>query len=416
MNFLIVAGLVLSSGLCWAVTGFGQDARPGGALVPQARQRASIPRIPRQITDYDVERLLEQNDKNKDGKIGKGEAGEEFLSRSFGDFDTNSDGFLDTAELKNTNFRPKGGRMFLDAYDENRDGVLTKDEATHQALVRGFEKFDTDNSGTLSQAEMDEMRGLIIFGKPRLKTDGKGESLLKTAAPAAKPTPTAFKAGKFNEEKWEARQIEGWNLYINKQLIKVNKPVVEAAVTVLSRQLKEITMVVPADAVMKLKTVPLWFSPKYQRSEARAEYHNSAEWLKENGRDIVMAKGVEFTNIPNYIALSRGLRNIPLHELAHAYHDQALGYNNGLIAAAYQRAKAGGKYERVVRQDAASGRRWYDRHYALTDDREYFAESTEAYFSINDFYPFNRKELLAFDPVMFNLLTRLWGVSKDSSK
>ncbi len=414
MRFLIVTGLVLSSGLCWTATGFGQDAPPGEQLVPHARQPDRNPRIriSREITDYDVERLLEQYDKNKDGKIGEREAAERIWSRSFGDFDTNSDGFLDTAELKNTNVRPKGGRMFLEAYDENRDGFLTKDEATFPVLVRDFKKLDTDDSGTLSQAEMDEIRGAIIFGKPRLGTDGKGEGLLKTAAPAAKPTPADFKAGEFNEKKWEARQIEGWNLYINKQLIKGNKQVVEVAVRLLSRQLKEITKVVPADAVMKLKTVPLWFSPKYQRSEARAEYHPSAEWLKSNGRDVVMAKGVEFTNIPNYIAESRRMPNFPLHELAHAYHDQVLGYSNESIAAAYQRAKAGGKYERVLRQDAA-GRKQYDRHYALSDDREYFAESTEAYFSTNDFYPFNRKELFAFDPVMFNLLTRLWGVSKD---
>ena len=47
---------------------------------------------------------------------------------------------------------------------------------------------------------------------------------------------------------------------------------------------------------------------------------------------------------------------------------------------------------------------------------EYFAESTEAYFSKNDFYPFNKEELIAHDPVMFKLLTRLWGVAEDQPK
>jgi len=40
---------------------------------------------------------------------------------------------------------------------------------------------------------------------------------------------------------------------------------------------------------------------------------------------------------------------------------------------------------------------------------EYFAESTEAFFGTNDFYPFVRPELREFDPEMFNLLTKLWG-------
>ncbi|MFM7555866.1 MAG: hypothetical protein ACKPAH_11315 [Verrucomicrobiota bacterium] len=40
---------------------------------------------------------------------------------------------------------------------------------------------------------------------------------------------------------------------------------------------------------------------------------------------------------------------------------------------------------------------------------EYFAESTEAFFSRNDFFPFNRSELQQHDPAMDALLVRLWG-------
>ena len=39
---------------------------------------------------------------------------------------------------------------------------------------------------------------------------------------------------------------------------------------------------------------------------------------------------------------------------------------------------------------------------------EYFAESTEAYFSRNDFFPFTREELKKHDPAMFELLAKLW--------
>jgi hypothetical protein len=42
---------------------------------------------------------------------------------------------------------------------------------------------------------------------------------------------------------------------------------------------------------------------------------------------------------------------------------------------------------------------------------EYFAETTEAFFSRNDFYPFNRAELRQADPEMEELLGKLWGVS-----
>jgi dipeptidyl-peptidase-4 len=40
---------------------------------------------------------------------------------------------------------------------------------------------------------------------------------------------------------------------------------------------------------------------------------------------------------------------------------------------------------------------------------EYFAETTEAFFSRNDFFPFTRDELRRHDPAMHDLLARLWG-------
>ena len=49
------------------------------------------------------------------------------------------------------------------------------------------------------------------------------------------------------------------------------------------------------------------------------------------------------------------------------------------------------------------------RHYALSNHKEYFAEATEAYFYRNDFYPFVRAELLAFDPGLHELLVEFWG-------
>ena len=44
----------------------------------------------------------------------------------------------------------------------------------------------------------------------------------------------------------------------------------------------------------------------------------------------------------------------------------------------------------------------------MSNAKEYFAESTEAYFGVNDFYPFNRDDLKKHDPRMFELLGKLW--------
>jgi hypothetical protein len=121
---------------------------------------------------------------------------------------------------------------------------------------------------------------------------------------------------------------------------------------------------------------------------------------------------VEFTNIGKFEAETRRMPNFALHELAHAYHHRVLpqGFGNPDIKAAYEKAKAGGKYDRVERQDS-EGRKRMDRAYALTTPQEYFAETTEAYFSRNDFFPYVKEQLQPHDPEMFALLGKLWGVA-----
>jgi len=63
------------------------------------------------------------------------------------------------------------------------------------------------------------------------------------------------------------------------------------------------------------------------------------------------------------------------------------------------------KYESVLHIAGKS-----KRAYALNNDQEYFAECTEAFFGTNDFYPFVRAELQQHDPLMYQLLNKLWKV------
>jgi Mlc titration factor MtfA (ptsG expression regulator) len=143
---------------------------------------------------------------------------------------------------------------------------------------------------------------------------------------------------------------------------------------------------------------------------ARAEYHPGEAWLRDNGRNPLMVKGVEFTDIPIFEQELRRMPNFVLHELAHAYHDQVLGFDHPRVQALHAQAKAGGKYEKVLVQDAEGTRR-EGRHYALTNPMEYFAELSESYFGRNDFFPFDQAELRDHDPDMHALLGELWGVT-----
>jgi len=210
----------------------------------------------------------------------------------------------------------------------------------------------------------------------------------------------------------EAREISGWTLHVSKSLLTTNAQATARALELLESQLGEIVRNVPSSAVMDLRQVRLWISPEYPGVNPRAEYHPNADWLREHGRNPAMAKGVEFTNVRIFEAESRRMPNFTLHELAHAYHDRVLpgGFDNKQIKAAYEKAKAGGKYDNVE-QRCGDGRTAVGRAYAMTDPQEYFAESTEAFFSTNDFFPFVREELRRHDPEMFALLEKLWSLS-----
>lgn len=92
-----------------------------------------------------------------------------------------------------------------------------------------------------------------------------------------------------------------------------------------------------------------------------------------------------------------------LHELAHAFHDQKLGFDEPRVRQAYERFKQTGHGDAAL---LYNGKRV--KHYGLTNQKEFFAEMTESFFGVNDFYPFNRAELKETEPELFQLLTDIW--------
>lgn len=219
-------------------------------------------------------------------------------------------------------------------------------------------------------------------------------------------------AAAFADPVYETRTISGWTVHVRQELLKKDTKVATSkALRLLKKQLDEIVRDVPPGAVAELRKVPLWFSPEYVGDIPRAAYHPDPGWLKENGRNTAMAKGVEFTNVRIFERETARMPNFALHELAHAYHDRVLpgGFGNAEIAAAFEKAKMQGKYDNVERR-FGDGRNSKEKAYAMTNPMEYFAEVTEAYFSTNDFYPFTRKQLEKHDPEVVGLLKKLWGV------
>lgn len=219
----------------------------------------------------------------------------------------------------------------------------------------------------------------------------------KTAAPRSKPSVI------YPAREYTRRTVEGWTVHVHKDLRTTNKELGEKALKLLSAKLYDVTRAVPPKALAKLRKVHIWISANHPRVKAGC-YHPSRRWLADHGHEPAKAKSIEIGNAGNFVNWSNVQPAMMMHELAHAYHHQVLGYDDPDIKAAYKRAVESKSYEKVLYY---SGRT--KRAYAMNNDQEYFAELTEAYFGTNDFYPFVRPEVLKHDPRMYKVLQKLWG-------
>lgn len=202
---------------------------------------------------------------------------------------------------------------------------------------------------------------------------------------------------------YQREVIQGFTILINPEVL-THPPEVQAMRQEITSQLTMITQVVPTRALSALKNVRIWVEWE-NRPDGAAEFHPSAEWLQQHGYNPDKAGDVEISNVRNFVAWSQADQPwLMLHELAHAYHHHVLGQDYAAIEAAYQHAVTQKLYESVTYIHGNQ-----QRAYALTNQNEYFAELSEAYFGQNDFYPFTRSELQQYDPVGYQLMETAWG-------
>lgn len=232
------------------------------------------------------------------------------------------------------------------------------------------------------------------------------------SGPAAEnPPPQAGKPPPAPEVRFDpvVRDVQGWTVYVEPALMEgKHQEEGTRALAMLEDHLRRISILVPEEPLRKMQTLEIWIEHEHPRLKAM-QYHPSKGWLVRHGYDPRLAKKVHITRARELLSRSQLLKHpaVVLHELAHAYHDQILGFGQPDIIAAYEKAKESGSYENVL---LYTGKRV--RHYAMTDHKEYFAEGTEAYFYRNDFYPFVRAELEEHDPTLHGVLVQIWGPAK----
>jgi hypothetical protein len=228
--------------------------------------------------------------------------------------------------------------------------------------------------------------------------------LALTAFAAEKPAlPTAH----------TARDIEGWNIRVDDRLLKGDGTALGArALKLLNARLVAITFVVPDKALAKLRAVTIELDLDYG-GLSPMQYHPGADWLKENGYSETLAKCVHIPVADGFLSPfeNRRMPWVVLHELAHAYHDQVLGFEEPRVMAAWEKFRASGKYKSVLTSPGHMR-----EHYGQTNEKEFFAEMTEAYFGSNDFYPFVAGELKQAEPEIYALMADIWGALPERDK
>jgi hypothetical protein len=210
-------------------------------------------------------------------------------------------------------------------------------------------------------------------------------------------------------EAYETREVQGWTLHVNKALLAAQKDQGDSALVLLDRMLKEISETVPPGALVRLRAIPIWLGVNDGHAPC-AEYHPSRDWLVKNGYNPDKARCVEIGNAERFVAWSTDQPAMVLHELAHGYHDRVLGFSHKGIAQEFRRARASGRYDSVRHVRGHN-----EKHYALTDEHEFFAELSECYFAKNDFEPFTKAEFEQFDPESARLIASLWNRGEEKT-
>jgi hypothetical protein len=204
-------------------------------------------------------------------------------------------------------------------------------------------------------------------------------------------------------------RIKGFSVMVRNE--DVNNALTAEALLYLETKLDEVLSLYPEKFTDFMKRRRMWLEiGSGSTTGGAAEYHPGREWLLQNGRIVDKYRCVEISNMRNFIDWS-GINQpmMILHELAHMYHDQTYGFDHVKIRSVYETAHNSGKYNSVA-YHRGNGEVEYNKvAYAMTNPMEYFAELTEAYFGENDFYPFNREDLYAFDPLGYEVIHDIWS-------
>ena len=230
------------------------------------------------------------------------------------------------------------------------------------------------------------------------------------AAPGQPPAKTPAKPKKITEDVpgYTRTTIEGFTLLVSRGVAAADTAKLQRKPTeVLDLELKMIVRLLTPKAVALLRQLTLWveWDEKTLLTNGRvgtavAVYYGGHQLsMLAQGLHPGKAKTVSVMSMKSLAEEHQPGRDsgrcVLLHEMAHAVHDQLIGFDNADIKAAFRQAQERKLYDGAV--------------YASTNDAEYFAELTCAYFDQLAYHPRTREELRKHDPTGFKLMETVWG-------
>lgn len=205
-------------------------------------------------------------------------------------------------------------------------------------------------------------------------------------------TASAFEA----TSSYSKMNINGWTVYVSSEFAKSPKDR-NAILRKIQSQTAFISKSLSPTRLGVMRKADIWVEAgTHYRSLAR--YHGSRSDIYQEDLNPKKYRDVE---IFGTFARTRQ-PSLVLHELAHVYHDRKLSWSSSRIERLYDRFKA----RMPSAKDKCGPTR---RAYALTNDHEFFAVFTEAYFGKTCAYPYNRATIQKRHPEMFALLAKAWG-------
>ena len=245
-------------------------------------------------------------------------------------------------------------------------------------------------------------------------TSGVAQQPPKKADPALKSLPESYKPVKPDPDKpvtqikgYRAYTVLGFSVLLSDECVKQHAESTSERkpLDVLERELKSLAELMPPKPLATLRKVLIWVQWDEGRqvengrkgaavgiyqSSIRGEEHP----LRKQAITILKLKSLTAEHQPD---VDSG-RCVMLHELAHAVHDQQLSFENADVKAAFKQGLE---------------RKLYDASmYAVTNDKEFFAELTCAYFNQLDYHPKTRADLKKHDPATYILMEKFWGKPK----